>query len=404
MKVSLSVWLLMMIGSLTAVARAAAPTPEQVLADADAAFLKAFIDPDLADGFDFPIGDANGKGSYKSPAGKTYKGWYVAVEFAEDYELGIHTGEDWNGVGGGDTDLGQPVYSIGNGKVIYAEDAGSPFGNIVVIKHQFLENGKLTTVFSQYDHLKEMTVKKDDSVKRRAKIGTIGKGTADRFPAHLHIEIRKESMATFSPKFWPSSNQWTTEQVQAHYESPTAFINARRKLLHPATTPDLMLAVKHRYQLHRYQQGNLIKTYEIALSQKPLGHKLAEGDLKLPEGFYHIVQKATGPFEGEEFMKFLGAAWLRIDYPNNEDAAAALAAKTITRKEHDSIVNAHLRKKMPPQNTTLGGGIGIHGWVDPGWNPTGNRDLTWGCISLNKDNLLELNKEIKIGTPIVIIP
>jgi hypothetical protein len=326
------------------------------------------------------------------------------VKFAENYEFGIHTGEDWNGAGGGDSDLGQPVYSIGNGKVIYAQEAAPPYGNIVVIKHQFLENGKLTTIFSQYDHLKELLVKKDDNVKRRAKIGTIGKGAGDRFPAHLHLEIRKESMAEKSPEFWPSSNQWTEDDVKANYESPTAFINAHRKLFHPATTPDVLLAVKHRYQLYRFQKGVLVKTYEVALSQKPFGHKLAEGDLKLPEGSYHIVQKATGPFEGKDWMKFLGAAWLRIDYPNNNDAAVALAAKTITQQVHDAIVNAHLRGKMPPQDTALGGGIGLHGWADPGWNPEGSRHLTWGCISLNKDNLLELNKEIKLGTPIIITP
>ena len=404
MSMLLGLLLATMIDTNVAGAQDAAPTPEEVLAAADATFLKAFMDPQLADGFDFPIGDINAKGTYRSPAGKSYKGWYVAVKFAENYEFGIHTGEDWNGAGGGDSDLGQSVFSIGNGKVIYAQEAAPPFGNIVVIKHQFLENGRLTTFFSQYDHLKELLVKRDDNVKRRAKIGTIGKGAGDRFPAHLHFEIRKEAMAKFSPEFWPSSNQWTLEQVKAHYEAPTDFITTHRKLLHPATTPDLLLAVKHRYQLYRFQRGVLAKTYEIALSQKPLGHKLEEGDLKLPEGLYHIVQKATGPFEGKDWMKFLGAAWLRIDYPNKHDADSALVAKTITRDVHDSIANAQRRGKMPPQDTALGGGIGLHGWADPGWDPIGSRHLTWGCISLNKEDLLELNTGIKLGTPIVIVP
>src|SRR5262249_12194347 len=61
-----------------------------------------------ADGFDFPIGDPEGRGSYTDKAtGKTYDGWYIATRFTEKYSMGIHTGEDWNGSGGGDTDLGQ---------------------------------------------------------------------------------------------------------------------------------------------------------------------------------------------------------------------------------------------------------------------------------------------------------
>jgi hypothetical protein len=55
-----------------------------------------------ADGFDFPFGDGEGGGSYTDLAtGKRYAGWYKATRFAESYSLGIHTGEDWNGAGGG---------------------------------------------------------------------------------------------------------------------------------------------------------------------------------------------------------------------------------------------------------------------------------------------------------------
>lgn len=63
-----------------------------------------------ADGFDFPFADIDGKGAYTDKAtGKTHNGWYVATKFGEKYSLGIHPAEDWNGNGGGNTDLGQPV-------------------------------------------------------------------------------------------------------------------------------------------------------------------------------------------------------------------------------------------------------------------------------------------------------
>lgn len=379
-------------------------TAEQNSANQDAIQIQQFLDPQLADGFDFPVGDANAKGSYQAPNGKKYNGWYIATKFAEEYPLGIHTGEDWNGNGGGDTDLGQPVYSIGHGRVIYAQMASGPYGNIVVIEHYYLENGQRKRIFSQYDHLQEMRVVKDQLVKRRDPIGTIGKGHRDVYPAHLHFEIRKDEMAKFTPEFWPSSNGWTTEMVKKNYEAPSDFINQRRKLTHPATAAKIFWAIKSKQQLLHIKKGQVIKTYEVALSQKPLGHKQAEGDLKMPEGEYHILSKAKGPFEGEEWHKFLGNAWIRLDYPNSYDARLAFAEKRITKTVMDSIIAAHQRKIMPPQKTALGGGIGIHGWAAGGWDPAANRALTWGCLSLNHDDLLEVYAEASNGTPVIISP
>ena len=336
--------------------------------------------------------------------GKGIKDGMWPPEFAESYSLGLHTGEDWNGSGGGDTDLGQPVRAIANGKVVYAQEAAAPFGKIVVIEHCYLENGKPMKVFSQYDHFQELKVVKDQVVKRRDQIGTIGKGAEDAFPAHLHFEIRKESMATFSPEFWPSSNGWTEEMVRQNYEEPTAFLKAHRKLLHPASAPLVVLAVKHRHQMFVIKKGVVDRTHEMALSQQPLGAKWAEGDLKTPEGEYRVLGQSLGPFDDEGWRRFLGAAWIRLDYPNGFDARLAFAEGRITQAVRDKIVAARPRGAMPPQDTPLGGGIGIHGWAGDGWDPAGDRALTWGCLSLNKDDLLACYKEVKKGTPVVIVP
>ena len=66
----------------------------------------------VADGFSFPVGDGEGGGTYTDPAGRRHDGWYVATHLGDVYPLGIHTGEDWNGRGGGDTDIGQPVMAV----------------------------------------------------------------------------------------------------------------------------------------------------------------------------------------------------------------------------------------------------------------------------------------------------
>lgn len=363
---------------------------------------EGFLDPNLADGFDFPIGNVDGQGKY-THKGKTYNGWYIAVAFCEQYSYGIHNGEDFNGRGGGDTDLGQPVYSIGHGKVTHVTHA-EPFGNIVTIEHRYIDNGIIRSIFSQYDHLKEVQVKAGDAVKRRQKIGTIGKGANEQFLAHLHFEIRKEAMRDKDPTFWPSSNGWTVEQVQENFHSPSEFIRNHRSLPHPPTAKNFLICFKADRTLHLFSQGKIASSWQIAVSQEPIGKKSRDGDLKTPEGFYHIREKIRGPFAGPDWMKFLGVAWMRIDYPNRVDAQEGLKEKAITQTQYNAIVKAIAQKKMPPKGTPLGDGIGIHGWADPDWALDGNRALTWGCISMQKKDLLDLYEKIPIGTPIIIHP
>ena len=75
----------------------------------------------LADGFDFPVGKPDHFGYYK----------------ARGFRPNGHLGEDWNGLGGSNSDLGHPVYSIAHGVVVYAENYGSNWGNVVVVRHAY---------------------------------------------------------------------------------------------------------------------------------------------------------------------------------------------------------------------------------------------------------------------------
>ncbi|MFN8711578.1 MAG: peptidoglycan DD-metalloendopeptidase family protein [Bacteroidota bacterium] len=355
----------------------------------------------LADGFDYPFGDGNGGGTYTDSEGKKHNGWYIATHTAEQYSLGIHTGEDWNGNGGGNTDLGQPVYATAKGKVIASADFGSPWGNIILIEHHYISNAKPCTVFSLYAHLEKREVKEGEIVSRRKKIGTVGTG-GGAYPAHLHFEIRKAAMRDFPTDYWPSSNGRDAKWVLKHYEKPSEFIAAHRKLFIPAAQDTLLVAVKHEYRMKLYAKGREIKTYRIALAQDPLGHKQKQGDNKTPEGQYKIIQKALGPFQGT-YGAYLGKAWMRINYPNNLDAAAARDAKRITQAQYNSIAAANKAGKEPLKTTVLGGGIGIHGWAG-NWPGNDKQNLTWGCISVQNTELLDLYKRIPLQTPILILP
>jgi murein DD-endopeptidase MepM/ murein hydrolase activator NlpD len=179
-------------------------------------------------GLDFPVGDRNGKGWN----GLNEKGWYVASSFLHPF---FHPGEDWNGRGGGNTDLGQPVYAVSEGTVVFARD-NFRLGKIVMIAHR---NPGGEIFYSVYMHLKDMEVAPGEGVKRRQKIGSVGRGYKDATyeSAHLHFELRRSNMAGFPAIFWPAllmmpgfslDREELGEWIGTHYLSPREFIRSHR--------------------------------------------------------------------------------------------------------------------------------------------------------------------------------
>ena len=182
----------------------------------------------VADGFDFPLGPrgpgVNVFDYYKIDA------TLVDPAYFKSFDV-WHPGEDWNGLGGGDTDLGDPVYAVAHGRV---SDFGSYplWGNIVLMEH-VLPDG--TTLWSQYAYLDQIMVTETGQiVERGQQIGTIGKGAEDRNPAFLHFEIRRTNMPI---------NNWSPmvqdrDAVLRNYHSPIDFIsNHRPSSAEPSPTP-----------------------------------------------------------------------------------------------------------------------------------------------------------------------
>ncbi|MBD3238540.1 MAG: peptidoglycan DD-metalloendopeptidase family protein [Candidatus Moranbacteria bacterium] len=170
----------------------------------------------VADSFDYPVGKPDGTGY-----NKTFGWGYLEYTYGGVY----HPGEDWNGDGGGNTDLGDSVYAIANGKVVYSGNCGSGWGNVIVVKHE-LANGD--DVWSQYAHLQSRRVGDNDSVNRGEKIGTIGQGYNNEYRAHLHFEVRKKKRG---PCDWVTG--WSRDEVKNWYYEPSDFIDNHREAAEP---------------------------------------------------------------------------------------------------------------------------------------------------------------------------
>lgn len=152
-----------------------------------------------SDGFDFPVGKPDGSGYYNAQGfgGKKY-----------------HLGDDWNGKGGGNSDLGDPIYAASNGYVSEAEDKKGGWGQVIRIVH--CHKGKYYE--SLYAHCDKMLIKAGDWVRKGQKIATIGNNNG-MYMAHLHYEIR-------SAPDMPLGGGYSKDSKG--YLDPTTFTKANR--------------------------------------------------------------------------------------------------------------------------------------------------------------------------------
>jgi hypothetical protein len=151
--------------------------------------------------FDFPLGNENGAMAYN------------AQRFTENK----HLGDDLNGIGGENSDVGDPIYAIADGRVLLARDGGPGWGNVVILLHAYLENGERKYVESYYGHMQDMLVHPGETVKRGQQIATVGTANG-RYFAHLHFEMREFITPFIGPGYREKTLGWLdgTRFIEQH--------------------------------------------------------------------------------------------------------------------------------------------------------------------------------------------
>ena len=168
----------------------------------------------------------------------------------------------------------------------------------------------------------------------------------------------------------------------------------KAKGIDPAKTAIGIVVDKSDHTLGITAGGKIMKTYHVESGEGGQGDKKISGDHKTPEGSFYITEKSVlSPSDN-----YLGSRWMELSYPNIEDADRGLKAGIISQKTHDSIVSAIKRGVMPPQNTALGSGVGIHG----GSIASFGSDWTWGCVGLSNKDVEDFYSYIKVGTKVTI--
>lgn len=164
--------------------------------------------------------------------------------------------------------------------------------------------------------------------------------------------------------------------------------------------PHVLLISRELSRVRYYESGALISEYEVAFGQAD-GAKEVRGDLKTPRGGYRVVSKSKGPFTGD-YADYFGGHWIKLNYPNDADAARGLDAGLITRAQAEKIAAAFALGQPTDEKTKLGGGIGFHGWNGDWTGEDGGTFLSWGCIVMHNDDIAALYPRVQPGTLVII--
>ena len=138
---------------------------------------------------------------------------------------------------------------------------------------------------------------------------------------------------------------------------------------------DQIKIIKSERKLFTYSKGKLLKSYQIALGENPIGQKLKEGDGKTTEGYYEVIAK--NPKSAYHLS-------LKISYPNPKQIEEA---KKLSRNPGGDIMIHGIKNGL--------GFIGkYHSLVD--W--------TQGCIAVSNREIEEIYNLVLIGAKVEILP
>ena len=229
----------------------------------------------LADGFDCPVGRDGAKNYY----------------VARGFRVNGHLGEDWNGQGGGDTDLGDPVTCTAHGVVVFAQDYKLGWGNVVIVRHAYLENGTVNYIDSLYGHLNEFFVRAGENIARGQKIGTIGNNHG-QYSAHLHFELRKNITVGMYRSSFPRDNSvyWVPSQFVAAHPSlggdarvvsvPLNTFPAEPPPVLPGPREDTPMVTFNRAKIYATPETGLVANDGTTPASKPSAIRLPGGGFK----------------------------------------------------------------------------------------------------------------------------
>jgi len=159
------------------------------------------------------------------------------------------------------------------------------------------------------------------------------------------------------------------------------------------TDPQIVVDT-HSRTLSVWSAGKIIGEFkDIAIGRGGASSERHQGDNKTPLGTFHIKWLNMK----SRFHIFLG-----LDYPTVDHAMKAYQQNHIKNNDLSSIKTAFEHNTLPPQDTSLGGYIGIHGLGDGSLAIHKKFNWTRGCIALTNEQIERLARMVHVGTEVII--
>lgn len=169
----------------------------------------------------------------------------------------------------------------------------------------------------------------------------------------------------------------------------------REKGITSFAKPSIIVS-KKKYNLELYEDTVLVKTYKAAFGKSSRVIKESFTDNGTPVGEYMIQQIDTV----SKYHRFI-----LLNYPNQTDIVEAYKKQWVTEEEYHFILGNIKKGKHPFEGLNKYARIGIHGIGTYDFifrNLPFTFNWTNGSIALSNDDVDELLRVIKTGTPVSI--
>lgn len=154
-------------------------------------------------------------------------------------------------------------------------------------------------------------------------------------------------------------------------------------------TESRILVDTKQHTLSVFRGGVLLERfYNVSIGRNGFALDRMRGDGTTPLGTFRIDRI----HRKSRFVLFFG-----IDYPRPEHAHRAFHAGLIDTYDYQRILDAFERNESPPQDTPLGGQLGIHGLGTGDPRIHGAVDWTQGCVALSNEQVKRLSRWVRVG-------